>query len=122
MDSKSTFLDDRALAGRRSSTLDRYELLLGEFESWLGDAILKATRQDLKRYLGHHRQTRSPNGAAFVNRHLRSFYRWALSEGLINDDPSVGLSVKIEPLPHRTASDDGGSATGRVVDIRCTEP
>jgi integrase/recombinase XerD len=105
-DSVLDFLDDRALSGRRESTITRYREVLDRLAADLDKDPLKATHNDLRRYVVAWQADHTPNGAAFVLRHLKAFYRWALEEQYITQDPTAGLKLKSQPAPMLTATDD----------------
>ena len=79
-DSVLDFLDDRSLAGRRSSTIARYGEVLDRLAADLCKDPLKVTHNELRRYVMAWQEAHTANGAAFVLRHLRAFYKWAVAE------------------------------------------
>ena len=105
-DSVLEFLDDRALCGRRKSTIDRYRAVLDRLGADTGKDPLKVTYQELKQYLAAWRNDHSANGAAFILRHVRAYYRWALQEGYLRHDPTDRLVIKPQSQPMLTAEDD----------------
>ena len=71
-----------------------------------GKDPLEVRHNELRLFLARWREDHSPNGAAFMFRHLKAFYRWAIHEALISADPTDGIRLKLEPLPMTTATDE----------------
>jgi integrase/recombinase XerC len=71
---------------------DRLELLRRLQAATPGGDITHATRGDLEAFQAsfRHLQVASVN---VYTRHLKAFYRWAVTHGLIDTDPSAGLPV-----------------------------
>lgn len=94
---------DMKRRGLLGSSIEKRELHLKAFARWLGRSPLKADRHDIENFLDQ-RITRegAPIGARtrfnwLAN--LASFYRWALEEGLVEEDPTARI---IRPKMRRT--------------------
>ena len=87
--------------GLSRNTLDAYRrdlVLLGQWLSGQGKALMAATEADLNGYFAaRHAQTR----ATTANRRLtvfKRFFRWALRERMLSKDPTLRLSAARQPM------------------------
>ena len=92
--------------GLSDHTLDAYRRDLRQFDAYLGrevgSSLLKATREQLQRYLGARLAAgQSPRSTARVMSCLRGFYRYQLREGRLTVDPTLDVdSPRLgRPLP-----------------------
>jgi integrase/recombinase XerD len=85
--------------GLARNTLDGYRRDLSGFAAWLtgasGTALLDAAPADLQRHLVWQVESRKarPRTTGRLVSALKRFYRFALEEGLRNDDPTVDLEA-----------------------------
>jgi integrase/recombinase XerD len=85
--------------GLARNTLDGYRRDLSGFAAWLtgasGTALLDAAPADLQRHLAWQVESRKarPRTTGRLVSALKRFYRFALEEGLRNDDPTVDLEA-----------------------------
>ena len=108
------FLDSVWLErGLSDNSLAAYRRDLVQFHRWLqstGKAdLLSADAADLQTYLGHRlAQGASPRSTARFLSSARSYYRWALREGVIDEDPTLRLQgPKLgRPLPKSLSERD----------------
>lgn len=78
-----------AAAGRSARTVDGYRRDLRDYLDWLRRDPLAATRGDVEAYaLAMHRAGLGPRTRARRLAAVRAFYRWALAQGLVRDDPA----------------------------------
>ena len=87
--------------GLSRNTLDAYRrdlVLLGQWLSGQGKALMAATEADLNGYFAaRHAQTR----ATTANRRLtvfKRFFRWALRERMLSKDPTLRLAAARQPM------------------------
>lgn len=72
-------------AGRRPRTIESRVTCLHRFERLSGKALRDATRDDVEAFI---EAQRAPATKRVYLAHLRSFYRWAVDEDLIEHDPT----------------------------------
>jgi len=83
------FLADAGRRNLRPGTIKQKRYALRRLGRWLHpDCPLAATHDDLERYLD---RLDKPESRATETSHLRSFYRWALVEGVVDHDPTARL-------------------------------
>ena len=99
--------------GLSENTLAAYRRDLSHFEQWLyaqrGINLLRGDAETLQAYLGAQLKSgKSPRSSARFLSTVRSFYRWALRENLISEDPSLRIeSPKLgRPLPKSLSEAD----------------
>lgn len=99
--------------GLSDNTLMAYRRDLAQFEAWLtasdAGALIDASGAELQAFLGDRlRAGASPRSAARFLSSVRSFYRWALREGLVSEDPSLLLESPKQgrPLPKSLSEQD----------------
>ncbi len=59
-----------------------------------GEPLITASKDAVARYVAWHHEHRASATAANCMLAVRSFYRWAVSEGLREDDPTEGMKPK----------------------------
>ena len=99
--------------GLSDNTLAAYRRDLSLFENWLEEqhspALLSVDASHLQRFLGYKlRVGASPRSSARFLSAARSFYRWALREGLIAEDPTLRIESPKQgrPLPKSLSEAD----------------
>jgi integrase/recombinase XerD len=98
--------------GLSDNTLSAYRRDLSQYQQWLASrdsSILHADRIDLQSYLGAClKQGRSQRSTARFMSCARSFYRFLLREGRLQDDPTLEVdSPKLgRPLPKSLSEQD----------------
>ena len=99
--------------GLSENTLAAYRRDLGLFDEWLAatadQPLLAASASHIQSYLGFKlRQGASPRSSARFLSAARSFYRWALREGQITDDPTLRIESPRQgrPLPKSLSETD----------------
>ena len=99
--------------GLSENTLAAYRRDLSLYEEWLADqtaeSLLTAGASQIQSYLGLKlRQGASPRSSARFLSAARSFYRWALREGHIVDDPTLRIESPKQgrPLPKSLSETD----------------
>jgi len=99
--------------GLSDNTLAAYRRDLSLFENWLEEqhspALLRADASHLQGFLGYKlRAGASPRSSARFLSAARSFYRWALREGLIAEDPTLRIESPKQgrPLPKSLSEAD----------------
>lgn len=99
--------------GLSENTLAAYRRDLTLFSEWLDEqgaqSLLTADASQIQRYLGLKlRQGASPRSSARFLSASRSFYRWALREGHITDDPTLRIESPKQgrPLPKSLSETD----------------
>lgn len=99
--------------GLSDNTLAAYRRDLSLFENWLEEqhspALLRADASHLQAFLGYKlRAGASPRSSARFLSAARSFYRWALREGLIAEDPTLRIESPKQgrPLPKSLSEAD----------------
>lgn len=97
--------------GLANATLAAYRGDLARFARWLpaGVTLLQAGREHLLAYLAHrHARDSSPRSAARLLSSLRRFYRWAVSAGRREDDPTALIEMprRGRSLPKTLGEDD----------------
>jgi site-specific recombinase XerD len=101
MDYRRDYLADARLRGVRSSTLERFLYACAALERSTGVQTQLTTRAGLRTWLGE----QTTNGAAFNLRTIRPFFRWMVVEELREDDPTVGIKIKVQHEAQVTADD-----------------
>jgi integrase/recombinase XerD len=82
-----------AAQGRSARTVDGYRRDLLDYLRWLGRDPLGASRRDVEAYaLAMHRAGLAPRTRARRLAAVRAFYRWAVSQGVVADDPARFVS------------------------------
>src|SRR5579863_10038784 len=78
--------------GQSQHTVLSYGHHLTQFENWMGKSVLTATRQQVYGYLAacSSRELCSISVSHHLSA-LRSFYRFALDEGMVNEDPTYNV-------------------------------
>lgn len=98
-----TFLDGLwAECGLSRNTLSAYHADLRRYAIWLserGNALLTAESGDVQRYLGDRNSGGKQRTVARLLSTLRRFYRWAVREGRLQDDPTALVDA---PRPVRS--------------------
>ena len=99
--------------GLSENTLAAYRRDLGLFDEWLAatadQPLVAASASHIQSYLGFKlRQGASPRSSARFLSAARSFYRWALREGQITDDPTLRIESPRQgrPLPKSLSETD----------------
>ena len=99
--------------GLSENTLAAYRRDLGLFDEWLAATadkpLLAANAGHIQSYLGLKlRQGASPRSSARFLSAARSFYRWALREGQITEDPTLRIESPRQgrPLPKSLSETD----------------
>ena len=99
--------------GLSENTLAAYRRDLSLYDEWLGEqtaeSILTAGSSQIQSYLGLKlRQGASPRSSARFLSAARSFYRWALREGHIVEDPTLRIESPKQgrPLPKSLSETD----------------
>ena len=99
--------------GLSENTLAAYRRDLSLYDEWLGEQIaeslLTAGSSQIQSYLGLKlRQGASPRSSARFLSAARSFYRWALREGHIAEDPTLRIESPKQgrPLPKSLSETD----------------
>ena len=99
--------------GLSENTLAAYRRDLGLFDEWLAATVdqplLAASASHIQSYLGLKlRQGASPRSSARFLSAARSFYRWALREGHITEDPTLRIESPRQgrPLPKSLSETD----------------
>ncbi len=99
--------------GLSENTLAAYRRDLGLFDEWLAATadkpLLAANGSHIQSYLGLKlRQGASPRSSARFLSAARSFYRWALREGQITEDPTLRIESPRQgrPLPKSLSETD----------------
>ena len=99
--------------GLRENTLAAYRRDLSLYDEWLGEqtaeSLLTAGSSQIQSYLGLKlRQGASPRSSARFLSAARSFYRWALREGHIVEDPTLRIESPKQgrPLPKSLSETD----------------
>ena len=99
--------------GLSENTLAAYRRDLSLFDEWLAAAadqpLLAANASHIQSYLGLKlRQGASPRSSARFLSAARSFYRWALREGQITEDPTLRIESPRQgrPLPKSLSETD----------------
>jgi len=90
-------------SGLAQSTLKIYEYDLGHFERWLlrskdGRTLYSARESDILSYLADCSQTLKSSSSNRRLNVLRRFFRWALREGLIAQDPTLRILQAKTPV------------------------
>ena len=91
------FIDNLWLErGLSKNTLEAYRRDLSQFETWLfagfSKNLILANATDLQVFLGEKlRHGVSPRSSARFLSSIRNFYRWALRDNLITEDPSLRI-------------------------------
>jgi integrase len=90
-------LDHLRARNLRPTYINSRRTLLGRLESHLGHSPLDTTVEELRAFLnrGLAATTRATELA-----HLRSFYKWAVIQGLVERDPAIHLERPKLPVPH----------------------
>jgi len=94
----ASFELDLQASGRSSHTVDTYRHAVLGFSRWLVDQGLEPvddelTRDRIRNWLAHLRDTRSQNTLATRHAGLSRFTKWRHAEGLADDDPMAGMPV-----------------------------
>jgi integrase/recombinase XerD len=91
------------LAGFRPQSVTARLSCLRSFEKYIAPtALMEATRFDIEAYLA---RPLAPESRRAYSCHLRAFYRWALDEGLVEEDPTLRLpAVRIPRASPRPVS------------------
>lgn len=84
----AAFIEDARRRNLRPGTITQKRYALGRLARWLHAPLLEATHEDLTAYLD---RLDKPESRATELSHLRSFYRWAVVEGLLTVDPTARL-------------------------------
>lgn len=99
--------------GLSENTLAAYRRDLSLYDEWLGEqtaeSLLTAGSSQIQSYLGLKlRQGASPRSSARFLSAARSFYRWALREGHIVEDPTLRIESPKQgrPLPKSLSETD----------------
>ena len=99
--------------GLSENTLSAYRRDLTLFSEWLdqqgAQSLLAADASQIQSYLGLKlRQGASPRSSARFLSAARSFYRWSLREGRIDDDPTLRIESPKQgrPLPKSLSETD----------------
>ena len=99
--------------GLSENTLAAYRRDLSSYDEWLGEqtaeSLLTAGSSQIQSYLGLKlRQGASPRSSARFLSAARSFYRWALREGHIVEDPTLRIESPKQgrPLPKSLSETD----------------
>lgn len=99
--------------GLSENTLAAYRRDLSSYDEWLGEqtaeSLLTAGSSQIQSYLGLKlRQGASPRSSARFLSAARSFYRWAVREGHIVEDPTLRIESPKQgrPLPKSLSETD----------------
>lgn len=85
-------------SGRSAHTVDAYRHAVLGFSRWLvdqgrGPVDTELTRDNIRQWLAHLRDTRSQNTLATRYAGLSRFCKWRVREDLADDDPMAGMPV-----------------------------
>jgi site-specific recombinase XerD len=100
------FLTDCQARNLSPNTLRIYRVNLLCFQQWLGEADTRSVTADvLRRYLVHLQDTHNAGGVHQAYRVLKTFFRWLLTEGVIDANPIVKVAAPrvpdqpLDPVP-----------------------
>src|SRR5215471_11855606 len=79
----------------RPGSIKQRRRLLQRVCRFTGGHVISVTAEQLTQYLS--RPGRCPDTRRSELSHLRSFYRWAIREGLLTTDPTVGIETPKVP-------------------------
>lgn len=104
----SVYLQTSGLSKETANTYLRAAGVCGRWCKQEGIPLVTAPTDDVRRFIAWTYQERSRGTGANRMLALRSFYRWAVREGLREDDPTEGMKArrdKTEPRPPFTDSE-----------------
>ncbi|MEV8615897.1 tyrosine-type recombinase/integrase [Amycolatopsis sp. NPDC051373] len=124
----SSFELELRAAGRSLKTLETYHHAVRGFSQWLIDQGRdpvddELTRDNVRQWLVHLRETRSQNTVATRHAGLSRFCKWRVREGVAETDPMQGLPIPewFEP-PVPVLTDDQLSALVKTCATKASPP
>lgn len=121
----TSFLTDCQVRNIAPTTLEIYRRHLRDLAQWLGKPLSQAATDDLRAYFLSLRERRNPGGQHQAFRVLRTFYRWLVSEGVLERNPMERLKPPrvpeqpLDPVPLETVRAMLKTCEGkRLTDLR----
>lgn len=114
-DAAKRYVESQKKRGRAENTVDRAERTLGQFERSLGAAhfVDQVEARHVERFVNEPKPNGDPRSSGTKRRYasvLAHFFKWAVREGMIRDNPAAG----VETPPVRTRVRDLLTRTERT--------